>query len=278
MALAARLGLPIPATRKLDTLDDISDLLANNQPLLLKSDGSWGGSGVAVVTGRAEAAAAWHRMTRRPSLARACAAVLREGNLLSLAMRSQWQRPAVDAQELITGRPANLAVVCRQGRVLAAIGAEVLETATPGGPATVLRVIDHPGMRASAVAMVEALGLSGFLGFDFMIEAATGQARLIEMNPRATPISAIRSDHRSAGLAAALFSGQDGIAPPVPNGATIALFPGEWGRDPASAYLNTAFHDVPWDDRPLVIAYFDAVFALKRYHQRKERWLGWLKR
>ena len=31
-------------------------------------------------------------------------------------------------------------------------------------------------------------------------------------------------------------------------GDTIALFPREWLRDPASPWLKTAFHDVPWDD------------------------------
>ena len=30
------------------------------------------------------------------------------------------------------------------------------------------------------------------IGFDFMIEAATGAAHLIEMNPRNTPICAVR--------------------------------------------------------------------------------------
>ena len=38
---------------------------------------------------------------------------------------------------------------------------------------------------------------------------------------------------------------------------TVALFPGEWARDPSSAYLSGAYHDVPWDDPPLVEALMD---------------------
>jgi hypothetical protein len=36
---------------------------------------------------------------------------------------------------------------------------------------------------------------------------------------------------------------------------TIALFPQEWQRDPASPFIAGAYHDVPWDAPALVRAY-----------------------
>jgi hypothetical protein len=56
------------------------------------------------------------------------------------------------------------------------------------GPATVVRVIDHPAMAEAARRMVRRLGLSGFSGFDFII-AETGEPVLLELNPRLTPTS-----------------------------------------------------------------------------------------
>ena len=35
---------------------------------------------------------------------------------------------------------------------------------------------------------------------------------------------------------------------------TIALFPQEWLRDPASTFLTSAYHDVPWEEPELLRA------------------------
>jgi hypothetical protein len=35
---------------------------------------------------------------------------------------------------------------------------------------------------------------------------------------------------------------------------TIALFPQEWMRDPASEYLTSGYHDVPWEEPELIRA------------------------
>ncbi|MGC2065825.1 MAG: hypothetical protein WA641_06270, partial [Candidatus Acidiferrales bacterium] len=40
----------------------------------------------------------------------------------------------------------------------------------------------------------------------------------------------------------------------VTNDDTIALFPQEWIRDPASTFLQSAYHDVPWDKPDLIRA------------------------
>jgi hypothetical protein len=33
---------------------------------------------------------------------------------------------------------------------------------------------------------------------------------------------------------------------------TIALFPQEWARDPKSEFLQSAYHDVPWEESELI--------------------------
>jgi hypothetical protein len=103
--------------------------------------------------------------------------------------------------------------------------------------------------------LARKLGLSGLIGFDFMIEAATGAARLIEMNPRNTPVC-----HISLGpgrdLIGALTVQLSGREKPHNAAATsndiIALFPDAWMADPESNFLYSGYHDVPWDEPALV--------------------------
>jgi hypothetical protein len=110
-------------------------------------------------------------------------------------------------------------------------------------------------MTAAATKLVRALGLTGLCGLDFVIEADTNAAYLIELNPRATPICHLPLG-AGRNLPLALYSRLVGkpvpsIAPAISNSA-IAMFPGEWHRDPLSPYLRSSFHDVPWTESALV--------------------------
>jgi len=90
-----------------------------------------------------------------------------------------------------------------------------------------------------------------------MLEAETGNAYLIEINPRSTQVG-----HLTLGpgrdIPAALYSAASGQrvrpAPKLTEDKTIALFPQEWIRDPASVFLQSAYHDVPWDRPELIRA------------------------
>jgi hypothetical protein len=99
------------------------------------------------------------------------------------------------------------------------------------------------------------LNLSGLHGFDFMLEEQTGNAYLIEMNPRATQVGHLALG-QGRDIPAALYAVLSGKvvqpAPKVTENATIALFPQEWMRDPASAFLRSAYHDIPWEEPELV--------------------------
>ncbi len=131
-------------------------------------------------------------MTRPSSGYLAMREMLLEGDRFGVRSWLQRQRPTMSVQSYIDGWPANIGVACWGGEMLAATCAEAVATESATGPSTVARVIRNSEMVETARTIVQALGLSGLIGFDFMIEAATGHAYLIEMNPRVTPVCAIR--------------------------------------------------------------------------------------
>lgn len=272
LALAADAGVRVPDTTAIDALVELDAWLgAHPLPAVLKTDGSWGGQGVAIVHSRDEARRAFECLTARPSLAGALVHALleRDASLFARALRGPPRR--VTVQTFVAGLPANRAVACWQGRVLAGTSVAALQTQHATGPATVVQVIDHPEMAEAAQRLVQRLGLSGLWGLDFVLDAATGVAFLIEMNPRATPICHL---HLGGGsdLPAALctqLTGLPALRPGAPIGRdVIALFPGEWRRDPASEHLAAAHHDVPWRDTALVRDGIDLPWARR----------GWLAR
>jgi hypothetical protein len=167
------------------------------------------------------------------------------------------QRSIVNAQSFILGNEATSALVCWEGVVLASLHFEVINKAGAAGHATVLRLIENREMAEATRKMARRLKLSGLHGFDFMLEAETGNAYLIEINPRATQVC-----HLSLGpgcdLPAALYAAVSGqvvrAAEKATDNKTIALFPQEWIRDPQSPYLRSGYHDVPWSEPDLVRA------------------------
>jgi hypothetical protein len=74
-----------------------------------------------------------------------------------------WFRPmpGVIVQSYIKCRPANCAVVCQEGRVLAGIAAEVVHSDNPTGPATGVRTVDNPEMMHCAETIARRLGELG---------------------------------------------------------------------------------------------------------------------
>lgn len=254
MRLARAEGVRVPPTERLVAPRDLDAWAARHGfPAVLKVDRSWGGLGVTIVHDLAQARVAFRQATRR-SPARALAQLLLRRDPSHL-LRLAGAQPGVTIQAFIAGSPANRAVACWQGEVLAGISVVALQTRSPTGPATVVRVVGNAEMAATAARLVRALGVSGLCGLDFVIEAATGAAWLIEINPRATPIC-----HLALGagqdLPAALHARLAGRAAPLDAPAigadVIAMFPGEWSRDPRSPNLISAFHDVPWAETELV--------------------------
>jgi hypothetical protein len=228
-------------------------LVEHGLPAVLKTDGSWGGLGAAVADTPEDALKALALLSA-PRLLRALKRLVvnHDRGILDNLLRSP--RPAVNIQSYVRGRPANVAVACWRGEVLATVAVEAVCTDGELGASTVVRTIQNDEINHAAERIVKHLNLSGLCGFDFIIDADQGLAHLIEFNPRATP-----TYHLNTGGAGSPFTalaervGGKGVepSPQFPPGALVALFPGELARDPDSAYLQSAHHDVPWHSSQL---------------------------
>ena len=244
-------------------------LAQNGLPAVLKADGSAGGRGVQVVRTIAMAEQALAELSAPPIAVRAIKRALFDQDRTLLKPSIQRHSPVVNAQVLLPGRDATISVACWEGEVVASITFEVIKAQTLGGPSSVLRLIDHPEMSWSAEKMVKRLGLSGFFGFDFILEEQNNHATLIEMNARATQTChlAMGTHHDLPAALAAMVSGKP-VPPtkPVTDRDVIALFPQEWQSDPSSEYLTTAYHDVPWEEPALVKACIDSYVSQRKWY------------
>lgn len=260
---AAKAGAPAAPSLALKTEAELEEAMRQmGLPLVIKCDHSWGGEGVVIATTRQEARAAFRRMgnvSRLRNMARALRG--RGGHFLTRALNPVALR--ISAQAFIEGVPATSSVACWQGEVVAAHHFDVLLSNTPTSPASVLAAVPCAQMAASAKAVAGAFKLSGLIGLDY-IRDSRGQVHLLEMNARATPTAhlALTHDLPAALMKAAGLSAR--ARPPVTDLSEIALFPREWLRDPASAWLARAFHDVPWDDPEVVRACVRAAPASAR--------------
>jgi len=258
MELAEREGIRVPKSEVVRNADDLRKSINRmGFPVVLKANGTSGGDGVSIVHTLEEAEHALRVLAAPPLLARAAKRALIDQDLTLVWPSLLRKRYVVNAQAFVAGREATSAVACWKGTVLACLHFEVLKKQDAGGPSTVLRLIENPEMSAAAEKMVRRLELSGVHGFDFMLEAETHNPYLIEINPRATQVGHLTLGPRRD-IPAALYAAVTGevtqTAPRVTENDTIALFPQEWIRNPASAYLRSGYHDVPWGEPELVRA------------------------
>jgi biotin carboxylase len=255
MELAREEGIRIPKTEIIKSAQDVKNWIERFGPTVLKADGTSGGEGVRIVRTVAEAQLAHRNLGAPPLLARALkrAALNQDRTLISPSLSRH--RPTVNAQVFIAGHEATSTVACWKGTVLASLHFEVLRKSSAAGHATVVRSIKNQEMSIAVEKIARRMGLSGLCGFDFMLESTTGNAYLIEINPRATQVGHITLG-AGRDLPAALYAAVTGqgvrVAPAVTQNDTIALFPHEWARDPRSELLRTGYHDVPWDIPELV--------------------------
>jgi ATP-grasp domain len=178
-------GIPVPSVF---ATDDFSNLVINgSQCIIIKADGTWGGKGVRLAHSAKDAEHTFEKLGQRPGYFELAKRML-------LNRDRDWEffdwkhskRPVI-AQRFIVGRPANCAVACWKGKVLAGISVEVVLAQGARGPAIVVQVVDGRAMMCAAEKLAWRLNLSGFFGLDFMIEEPSGETYLVEMNPRCTP-------------------------------------------------------------------------------------------
>jgi carbamoylphosphate synthase large subunit len=261
MELARGLGIGVPETVEVGAAPELR--VAGERlgwPLVLKNDGSSGGNGVRVAENLAEATTFWGLLRGPASPLRTVHRVLVNKRMAPLYATVRRERRTVVAQRNIAGREATLAVACWKGKVLASHCMQVVETWSLRGPSSVLEVIESGEMLTAAQKLVKRLGLSGFCGFDFIVERVSGKALLIEMNSRPTQTchlalgegkdlvaSLVRAIHRDLG-----YKDRPEWRPAVTDQDFVVLFPQELQRDRTSAWMRNGFHDVPTGEPHLI--------------------------
>jgi hypothetical protein len=161
----------------------------------------------------------------------------------------------VSIQRFVAGPDATVAVACWQGETLASIDTEVLQTSKPKGPATIVRLCRDADRLEAVKKIVRKLGFTGLCGFDFMIDAAKGDAYLIEMNPRATQTCSLPLGPGRDLIVSlcAEITGEYVSVPPIElYGDTIALFPHAWNGDTSGELFRRCYRDLPVDEPELV--------------------------
>ena len=258
MQVAQQIGVLAPKTAAIATLSDLRRWTVEmGFPVVLKADRTSGGEGVRVAHTLEEAELAFRKLQAPPLLARAAKRALVDRDKTLVWPSLLRRHYAISAQTFVNGREATSTVACWKGTVLAGLHFEVIQKRYGAGPATVMHLTENTEMSSAVEKMVRRLSLSGLHGFDFMIEADTGRPHLIEINPRTTQVGHLTlgpGRDLPAALHSAVSGGSTKPATKITENDTIALFPQEWIRDPASSFLQSGYHDVPWEEPELMRA------------------------
>ena len=250
VALARQLGLRTPESAIARSPEEAEALaLRIGFPVYVKQSFSWAGQGVTRCDTHQEVASAFTAMQPR------------RGRLLHETARRLLQRDwypvgsKVDIQQAVAGVPAFFTAFAWNGKMLAGFAGFVERASSENGPSCVVRLAGHDEMARASSALIAATGATGFIGFDFMIETATGNAFLLECNLR--PVQVCHLGPRvGVDLCAALATAIQGAATPAPPAEReeiVALFPQEWRRDPAALADFPGFVDAPLDDPALLV-------------------------
>ena len=253
VAKAAALAIATPTQVAVEHLGEARRVAASlGYPVVLKREQTCGGAGVQIVADEAALDAAFHRAAAK---ARAKRRVQR-----MLGRTPAAESPLV-LQRFVEGPLAFRVVACKDGRVLDGVSflSECVHPPVTGA-STILQPISRPDMDAAAIALVGALGCSGFVALDFLLPAE-GTAVLIEMNPRPVAsghLGALVGHDIYAAMLASLGAPIRAAEPVAQAPARIALFPRELDRDPSGGGARPAeamLHDVPWDDAASLAAH-----------------------
>jgi glutathione synthase/RimK-type ligase-like ATP-grasp enzyme len=260
LAALADSGVRLPRSLPIEGKNALEQICRTLKfPVVLKRDRTYGGTGVAICRDLEEVIGAYQRLTSPPTLRDTMRQVIRKANFSALRDLFGAPQSAVVAQAYIEGRPANRAVGCWQGKILAGLTVVAIETSenNPTRPSTVVQIVRNEEIDRMAEIVVGKLGLSGTCGLDFVIETGTELPYFLELNPRATPTChlgrAIDSDVCAALSHAIMGTPPDDVIPEKDTDGPIALFPGELKRDPCSPYLYSSYHAVPWDDPKVLV-------------------------
>ncbi len=253
---ASKLGVRIPETRRMASAEDLVSWHTNvAEAGVLKIDGESGGDGVRFCASIDESLAAWREFSRPQAFATGWKRLAIDRNPVAVWLGKYRGTPEITMQRVVRGRPANCMAACHNGEVIAAVSVEVLAADGPTGAAMIVRRIRDERMDRAARLLANTLQLSGFFGFDFMVETDTGTPYLIEMNPRCTQLGHLEFADQGS-LAGAFSAHLRGEAPPTADNPvpfdTIALFPqGIKTLRNSSRHRDCTYLDVPRDEPDL---------------------------
>lgn len=250
---AAGLGIRVPRTQTVLSEEDLKTWCIDG-PAVVKLDGTWGGAGVAIVDSQAKAIAEFRRLSGPVRSGVAWKRWLINRHPRALMSWRRRREKGLTIQQFIQGRPANIMCACWQGEVLATVTVEVLASQGPTGAAIVVRVVNNEEIERAARLLAQKFKFNGFFGLDFIFDQQTGDAYLIELNPRSTQLGHLRLPGHGD-LAAALVARITGETLQVPEDCIenpiIALFPQTLNWDPDSVYLSSGHHDMPTEEPTL---------------------------
>lgn len=254
---AEQSGIRVPATRLVRGPKEVSDFVAQHGfPVVLKPGFGHGGQAVHICQDDAQVQTALARLDKTNSLY--ARFVNWREKFRGRQMDDYWLPASNEMMisKFIAGQPAMLQAVAIEGRMLGALEA-VAEKTFPqaASPASVVRFVRHDEMRQAAQTLLARWKLSGFVAFDFVLDAQN-RAWLLECNPRPIPISHLGS-LVGEDLCRRFYAQLAAAPPPVEKPfqeLVVAHFPKELRRDAQSPWLHRARHDVPMDDPELMAA------------------------
>ena len=251
LKLAAEVGVRTPRSATIENPADALKVAEHiDYPMYVKTSFSWAGAGVRHCPDEKTLAEMMsHSRPARFSWLRHA--------VKQVADRDWYPTDtAIDLQQAIEGKPAMYTVAVHKGRVLAGFAGFALQTQSATGPSTIVRIGPHAEMAEASARLAGAMGATGFISFDFMIEAKTGKAYLLECNPRPIQIGHLgpRIGINLCDALARAVRGEVALQSGAANEATVAMFPQEWLRSPTTIAGLDAPLDVPWDDPELMRA------------------------
>lgn len=265
LTLAESLGMDVPHTIALSSEDDARALACTwPLPAVVKLDGSNNGAGVTIAETPEAVVRARRRFRQHPSSLFALKRWSINGDRTAFVDIKQLPAADISLQAFVAGVPANAMFACHKGRVLAGVAVRALVTQHATGTSLVVECLHDSWSGESIFSAGEklagALGLSGFFGLDFLLDAESGKLVLLEMNPRATQLGHLMLDHAEnapSTLAAALWSAMTGDAQYATKLARItkeriAFFPQATVLATDDAALRTAWLDEPTDEPDLL--------------------------
>lgn len=258
--LADDLAILTPRNKSITSKDELlQEIKHRTFPIVLKSSNGYAGDGVKICCDYEDIERKFSELSST-NLVRAnfrYKIVRTIGNLMALPYTIKNSK--ISIQDYISGTPCMHLVFASNGEILSSITLlKVCCYPKETSPSSVVKVINHPKISESCSKIVKETQVSGFLSFDFMVDAKNN-AYLLECNPRPTPVAHLT--HMLGGNLCTMMkkhfkldSGQ--VNPyPKPIYEYLALFPNELKRDAKSEFFSKGYHDIPLEDPELLEHY-----------------------